>query len=89
MVNWDADISEYFKMPEEDRTEVVLAIAAKYYDHFIDLENVNTYRHTMGALLNTLESRHQRAIREEDYERADILFQLIRIFINIKDNTIG
>lgn len=83
MIDWDADIKDYFKMKDEEKAEIIITLCRKYYDAIVDNTNTETYKTSLKFLINILIQRHSTAIKNEEYETADILDKMIKIFQNV------
>jgi hypothetical protein len=84
MVDWNLQITEYFKMSEEEREGVIVGLAEFYYNRWVNSENEQIFHFTIDELMFRLEMEHKFAIQSESYERAEIYFKLLRIFNEIK-----
>lgn len=84
MVDWNLHITEYFKMDEQQREDVVVGLADFYYNRWVNIENEEIFHFTINELMFRLEMEHKFAIKSESYERAEIYFKLLRIFNEIK-----
>lgn len=82
MVDWDKDINQYFKMPIEEREEVISTLAKRYFELIVDNSTETSFNSSMGYLIHQLDLRHRLALKEEEYERADIFYKLIKIYMN-------
>lgn len=84
MVDWNLQITEYFKLDEEKREDVIVGLADFYYNRWVNTENQEIFDFTINELMFRLEMEHRFAVKSESYERAEIYFKLLRIFNEIK-----
>jgi len=80
-------VSKFFRLSKEKREEYIMELGKFYYTKWVSEENEDIRTFTMLECIETFDKNHERALREEDYEKAEIFNQLSRIFhIKLYDN---
>lgn len=82
-MNWDYPVDRFFLLTKEQQREYIDEIAKHYFRKWVSQENLSVYAFTLNECIESFERIHRVAVKEEDYERAEIFFQLIRIFHEI------
>ena len=85
MVDWNLHITEYFKLDEEGREEVIVGLSKFYYERWVNDENESIFDFTINEIMFRFELEHRFALQSESYERAEIFYKLLRIFNEIKE----
>lgn len=83
---WDFPINEYFVLNEEERLKMLNTLTKYYFDKHISLENEEYFIETTDRLINAFIIQQNEATKKEEFEKAEICYQLARNFIQIQDN---
>ena len=85
MVDWNLHITEYFKLDEQGREDIIVGLAQFYYERWVNDENESIFDFTINELMFRFELEHRFALKTESYERAEIYFKLLKVFNEIKE----
>lgn len=86
-MDWNYPVSRFFKLTKEKREEYIMELGKFYYQKWVSEENEEIRAFTMLECIETFDKNEERAIKNEDYERAEIFNKLSRIFhINLYEN---
>ena len=84
-MDWNYPVSEYFKLAPDKRDEYLVELAKYYYNKFVVSDTQEIFDFTTNECILKFHYEEQKARINEDYERAEIFFQLTRLFIQIQD----
>lgn len=85
-MDWNYPVNKFFELPNEKREEYVLELAKHYFKHSVSKKDSDSFEGSTNVLINRFQLEERKARKEEDYERAEIYYQLARIFIELQDN---
>lgn len=84
-MDWNYPVSEYFKLAPEKRDEYLVELAKFYYNKFVVTDNQEIFYFTINECIFKFMQEEKQARTNEDYERAEIFYQLTRLFIQIQE----
>lgn len=78
------DIKTYFQLNDDDKKDVILKVAEEFYLAYVDTTDDVLFMMTVNYSLEKIVDEWRQALREENYELADILYKVGKIFLNLK-----
>lgn len=78
-------LKDYFKLTPERKIEVMSVICEKLHDAYTLIKTTSGRRHAKEVLDYTLSNEKSKALKEENYEYAEIINQLIQYMTNAVD----
>lgn len=77
-------ITNYFELSKEERNKLIKDLTDFYFTKNVSTRSVEEFEISIGQMIFHMELEHRLAIKGEAYNRAEIYFQLSRIFHNLR-----
>lgn len=84
-MDWNYPVAEFFKLTPDKREEYIIELAKFYYNKFVVTDSREIFEFTMNECILKFHYEEKAARKNEDYERAEIFYQLTRIFIQLQE----
>ena len=84
-MDWNYPIKDFFKLPNEKREEYLMGLAKFYYEKFVVTDSRELFDFTMNELIMKFYVEERISKHREDYERAEIFYQMIKIFNQLQE----
>lgn len=84
-MDWNYPVKDYFKLSPDKRDEYLVELAKFYYNKFVVSDSKEIFDFTTTELIIKFHFEEDRARMNEDYERAEIFYQLTRLFYQIQE----
>jgi len=81
----DTLLKDYFKLTPERKDEVMEVVCEKLHDAYTLIETTTSKRHAKEVLNFTLSNEKSKALKEENYEYAEIINKLTQYMSNAID----
>jgi len=81
----EALLKDYFKLTPERKVEVMDVVCEKLHEAYTLLEITTSKRHAKEVLDYTLSNEKSKALKQENYEYAEIINKLIHYMSNAID----